>query len=138
MTSPHQPEDVRWRAGGCHCGAVRFEVALPERIEIEDCNCSICAMARNTHVIVPASRFRLTQGADKLTTYTFNTHAAQHTFCSVCGIKSFYTPRSNPDGYAVTWACLDQPNDFDEVKVNAFDGVNWEANAAALANKSRD
>lgn len=39
------------------------------------------------------------QGSDNLTTYTFNTHAAKHTFCKTCGVQSFYTPRSNPDGY---------------------------------------
>ncbi|MEM6625596.1 MAG: GFA family protein [Pseudomonadota bacterium] len=129
--------ELRWRSGGCHCGAVRFEVALPERIEVEDCNCSICAMSRNAHIIVPASRFRLLMGEAHLTRYTFNTHVAQHLFCKTCGVKSFYTPRSNPDGYAVTWRCLDDPQDFDAVEILPFDGVNWEDNAAALAHKSK-
>lgn len=130
--------DLKWHKGGCHCGAVRFEVALPARIEVEDCNCSICFMSQNAHIIVPASRFRLVSGEDKLTTYTFNTGQAKHTFCSVCGVKSFYTPRSNPDGFAVTWRCLDDPNAFEKVDLNPFDGVHWEANAATLAHKSKD
>ena len=128
--------DVSTYHGGCHCGAVRFEVDLPPHFEVEDCNCSICAMSGNIHVIVPAARFRLIKGAENLTTYTFNTGAAQHTFCQTCGVKSFYTPRSNPDGFAVTWRCLDDWKDLD-VTVNAFDGQNWEANAAALAHKSK-
>ena len=127
---------AKWRSGGCHCGAVRFEVSLPDVIEVEDCNCSICSMSRNTHVIVPSSKFRLISGKDRLTTYTFNSHIAQHSFCRVCGIKSFYIPRSNPDGFAVTWRCLDDPHDFSAVHINSFDGVNWEANAAKLASKS--
>jgi hypothetical protein len=128
--------DLSTYHGGCHCGVVRFEVDLPAHFEVEDCNCSICAMSGNIHVIVPAARFRLIKGVGNLTTYTFNTGAAQHTFCKTCGVKSFYTPRSNPDGFAVTWRCLDNWQDLD-VTVNAFDGQNWEANAAALAHKSK-
>ncbi|PIO61116.1 hypothetical protein TELCIR_17369, partial [Teladorsagia circumcincta] len=37
------------------------------------------------------------QGEEYLTTYTFNTHRAKHKFCSICGVQSFYVPRSNPD-----------------------------------------
>lgn len=130
-------EDLSWYAGGCHCRAVRFEVALPRRVEVEDCNCSVCFMSQNAHIIVPAIRFRLLSGDDVLTTYTFGTGQAKHKFCSVCGVKSFYIPRSNPDGYAVTWRCLDDPHGFEEVKIQAFDGVHWEANAPALAHKSK-
>lgn len=123
-------------SGGCHCGAVRFEVDLPDAFEVEDCNCSICAMSGNTHVIVPASRFRLMRGADRLTEYTFNTGVAKHLFCRTCGIKSYYVPRSNPDGFAVTWRCIDDWEALD-VTVNAFDGRHWEQHAAALAHKSK-
>ncbi len=106
-------------------------------MEVEDCNCSICAMSGNDHIIVPASRFRLIQGESALTEYRFNTSAARHLFCKVCGIKSFYVPRSNPDGYAVTWRCIDNWQTLDAA-VEQFDGQNWEANAAALAHKSKD
>lgn len=123
--------------GGCHCGALRFEVDLPRTVEVEDCNCSICAMSGNDHIIVPASRFRLLQGENSLTEYRFNTGVARHLFCKVCGVKSFYIPRSNPDGVAVTWRCLDDWETLD-AKVTGFDGQNWEANAAALAHKSQD
>ena len=53
---------------------------------------------QNHHFVVPDYNFRLVKGADKITTYTFNKHQARHTFCSVCGVQSFYTPRTNPDG----------------------------------------
>lgn len=124
------------KSGGCHCGAVRFKVDLPPTLEVEDCNCSICAMSGNIHVIVPASRFELLQGENDLSEYTFNTGGAKHKFCTTCGVKSFYVPRSNPDGYAVTWRCLDDWQSLD-VTINAFDGQNWEANAGALASKSK-
>ncbi len=126
-----------WRAGGCHCGAVRFEAALPPVIEAQSCNCSMCARTGFIHVIVPESRFRLLSGRDVLTEYTFNTGVARHLFCSVCGIKSFYRPRSNPDGWSVSARCLDQAETLD-IRIEAFDGRNWEANAASLAHLSRD
>jgi hypothetical protein len=122
--------------GGCHCGAVAFTVELPSSFDVEDCNCSICAKSGNLHVIVPAAHFTLVSGAQHLTTYMFNTGVARHLFCKVCGVKSFYQPRSNPDGYAVTWRCLENWETLD-ANVTAFDGQNWEANAGRLAHKSK-
>lgn len=123
--------------GGCHCGAVRYEVDAPEILEVQSCNCSICAKTGYLHLIVPASRFRLQQGRDHLVNYSFNTHTAQHLFCRVCGVKSFYVPRSNPDGYSVNVRCLDSGT-IRELHVTAFDGQNWEQNAAVLAPLSKD
>ena len=94
-------------------------------------------MSGNIHVIVPATRFRLSQGADNITEYTFNTGAAKHLFCKTCGIKCFYIPRSNPDGFAVTWRCIDGWQAL-SATINPFDGQNWEAHAGALASKSKD
>jgi hypothetical protein len=123
-------------SGSCHCGAVRFEIEALEDIEAEDCNCSICRRSGFLHLILPLSRFRLIQGQDALTTYTFNTGVAKHTFCRICGIKAFYTTRSNPDGIDVNVRCLEpQPR---KVRIVEFDGRNWEQNAAGLAHKSRD
>lgn len=121
--------------GSCHCGAVQFEVEAPDAIEVEDCNCSICRMTGFLHLIVPQRNFRLLSGHEKLITYTFNTGVAEHKFCGICGIKSFYIPRSNPDGVDVNLRCLKtQPK---EVKIVKFDGENWEAHATALTHKSQ-
>lgn len=122
--------------GGCHCGAVAFEVQAPARLAVQECNCSICSMTGFLHLIVPASRFRLLRGADDLATYTFNTGAAKHLFCRRCGIKSFYVPRSNPDGYSVNARCLDRET-VEAIDVEAFDGQNWEQSAASLRHLSR-
>ena len=126
-----------WRAGGCHCGAVRFEAELDAVVEAQTCNCSMCEKTGFVHVIVPENRFRLTQGSEALTTYTFNTQVARHLFCSVCGVKSFYRPRSNPDGWSVNARCLDDADGLD-IRIEAFDGRNWEANAHSLAHLSRE
>ena len=112
-------------SGGCHCGRVRYEVIAPSRIEVSECNCSICSKAGYLHLIVPADRFRLLSGADGLSTYTFNTGTAKHLFCSVCGVKSFYVPRSHPDGFSVNARCLD-PGSIEHMSVMQTDGRNWE------------
>jgi hypothetical protein len=122
--------------GGCHCGAVRFEVDAPAQLLVHECNCSICAMTGFQHLIVPRARFRLLQGSDALTEYTFNTGVARHLFCSRCGVKSFYVPRSNPDGYSVNARCL-EPGTIEALALEPFDGRNWEANAAALRDLSQ-
>ena len=126
-----------WRAGGCHCGDVRFEALTPDVVEAQDCTCSICTMTGFRHVIVPESRFRLTQGAESLTTYTFNTGVARHLFCSRCGVKSFYRPRSNPDGWSVNARCFDAAT-APALDLSVFDGANWEQHGASLAHLSHD
>jgi hypothetical protein len=112
--------------GGCHCGRVRFEVMAPAHLQIDICNCSMCSRSSYQHLIVPASQFKLLSGEDVLTTYTFNTGTARHMFCAVCGIKSFYVPRSHPDGISVNASCLD-PGTVAVVTTRKVDGRNWES-----------
>ena len=117
--------DMIKHAGGCHCGRVRFEVQAPMHIEVSDCDCSICSRTGYLHLIVPKSRFKLLSGEDALTAYQFNTNTAKHLFCSHCGIKSFYVPRSHPDGYSVNARCLDEGT-VTGMTVKKTDGKNWE------------
>jgi hypothetical protein len=116
--------------GGCHCGRVRFEVVAPARISVVGCNCSMCSKSGYLHFIVPKSQFRLVSGDEVLTEYKFNTGTARHLFCSVCGIKSFYVPRSHPDGYSVNARCLDEGT-VEDMTVIPKDGKNWEKTYAS-------
>jgi hypothetical protein len=111
--------------GGCHCGKVRFEVLAPAELEVSDCNCSICAKSGYLHLVVPRARFKLLSGAEQLSDYRFNTGTARHLFCSICGVKSFYVPRSQPDGFSVNVRCLDAGT-VAGMHVTACDGRNWE------------
>lgn len=113
-------------SGACHCGAVSFDVTVSDRVALR-CNCSICDKKGFLHVIVEKDAFHLKSGADSLTTYTFNTQVAQHTFCKVCGIHGFYTPRSHPDGVSVNLRALEGTAETD-FQIQPFDGRNWEAN----------
>lgn len=116
--------------GGCHCGRVRFSVRAPAHLSVLDCNCSICRMVPYLHLIVTPEQFELEQGEGDLTTYTFNTGVAQHYFCAVCGVKSFYVPRSHPDDISVNARCLD-PGTVTGMTVEPFDDAQREAEEAA-------
>ena len=116
--------------GGCHCGAVAYRFRAPERLDVLDCNCSICAMTGFRHVIVPHADFDLRTGGQDLIEYRFNTGKAVHLFCLTCGVKSFYQPRSHPDAWSVNFNCV---TDARLGEVRAFDGRNWEASHRELA-----
>lgn len=111
--------------GGCHCGRVRFEVDAPADLVVFECNCSICSRVGYLHLLVPPERFRLLRGEESLVSYRFHTGTANHLFCAVCGVKSFYRPRSHPGGYSVNARCLD-PGTVLSQRVEPFDGANWE------------
>ena len=114
-----------WHAGGCHCGRVRIEVLAPPDLEVLDCNCSMCARSGYLHLIVTKEQFRLLAGAADLVEYRFGTGTARHLFCRHCGVKSFYVPRSHPDGYSVNARCLD-PATIASMRITPYDGRNWE------------
>jgi hypothetical protein len=111
--------------GGCHCGRVRFEITAPADILVSQCNCSICSKSGYLGLPVARSRFKLLQGEDCLSTYTFNTGVARHLFCRHCGIKSFYVPRSHPQGFNVNARCLD-PGTVESMNIRPFNGREWE------------
>lgn len=71
------------------------------------------------------------QGEDALSTYRFNTGIAQHHFCRICGIHSFYRPRSHPESYDVNLRCLDG-DVLQDFEILPFDGQHWEENIQNL------
>lgn len=117
--------------GGCHCGAVRYTARAPAALTVTDCNCSICSKAGYLHLLVRQEDFQLLSGADQLTVYTFRTGIAKHLFCKVCGIKSYYVPRSHPKHYSVNARCLD-PGTVTGLTIQAFDGQHWEQQIDSL------
>ncbi len=120
--------------GSCHCGAVSYEVEAPADLDVTECNCSICSKSGYLHLIVANTDFKLISGEDDLITYTFDSGEAKHLFCKNCGIKSFYIPRSHPDGFSVNVRCLDEST-IKSIKITPFDGKNWENNIEDLRAK---
>lgn len=117
-------------SGGCHCGAVRFTAKLPSApVPALDCNCSICSKTGFLHIMVPHEDFELLTGRDVLKSYRFGTGAAEHLFCSSCGVKSFYQPRSHPGCWSLNANCFDEQVELD---IEQFDGRNWDQAKANL------
>ncbi len=111
--------------GACHCGTVRFEVALTGGLaSARRCSCSYCAMRGAVAVTAPLDGLRIVEGAEALTLYQFNTHVAEHWFCSRCGIYTHHRRRSNPNEYGVNAGCLEGISPFDFAEVVVTDGIN--------------
>lgn len=130
-----------WYAVKCHCGQVHGQFRLPPssttRLIAWDCNCSDCWMRRNIHTIVPQTDFQYVPSQqaweDATTLYQWGTKTAIRRFCKTCGILPWYTPRSNPDGVAITLNCIDWGNDpKPDIVMQTFDGIHWEESMARL------
>ena len=119
-------------SGSCHCGRVKFEIQVGSQVVVHHCDCSICELTGFVHLIVPAGDFKLLCGESELSEYQFNTGTARHLFCKVCGVKSFYVPRSNPDGYSINLRCLQLPESV-SITEESVDGKNWEQGAGKLS-----
>ncbi len=118
--------------GGCHCGAVSFEIISPISADMLDCNCSICSASGYIHHFIPHDNFTLLTGKDMLTSYRFGSGEADHLFCKKCGVKSFYQPRSHPDCYSINLNIL-QGSEKIETNIIPFNGRNWEESKSKLA-----
>ena len=103
----HMPEPKTY-TGGCHCGAVRYEVTT-DLAKVIECDCSHCAKKGYLLAFVPAEKFHLLSGRGNLTDYQFNKKRIHHLFCKTCGVASF-GEGSNDKGesmIAINVRCLD-------------------------------
>ena len=131
-----QTRDLRQLPGGYGMGSGTLANWIDNNMKLDECKVGSSVLEKDHPCI---------------STYTWNTHTARHTFCKLCGVQSFYHPRSNPDGVGVTLSCL-VPNvpisskakanananakdeDEDEAEdqnictseIRIFDGQNWE------------
>jgi hypothetical protein len=124
-------KDVVVCQGGCHCRKIRFAVQVPRQCSVRRCNCSICTQTGFVHLIVEKADFQLVQGNKHLAEYRFNTGTARHLFCRHCGVKSFYVPRSHPEGFSINFNCLELHPDI-SVQISDFDGRNWSQSIGKL------
>ncbi len=109
--------------GQCHCGAVTFTATLTDGLaSARRCDCSLCRMRGAVAVTAVLDGFEITQGADNLSLYQFNTRVAEHYFCKTCGIYTHHRRRSDPNEYGVNLACLDGQSPFDLAEVTVNNG----------------
>ena len=112
--------------GSCHCGRVRFKVQGTPEQAIE-CNCSHCSRKGFLLWSVAGKDFELSEGADRLSTYTFYKHQIKHRFCPNCGTQPFAVgsnPETGEDMVAVNIRCLED-FDFNAVPRVPVDGKSF-------------
>jgi hypothetical protein len=115
--------EAKTYTGGCHCGAVRYEVQA-DLANVMQCNCSICSKRGLMLTFAGADQFKLLSGGDLLKDYQFNKKVIHHVFCPTCGVESFANGTRPGDGakmVAVNVRCLDGV-DLDVLKPKRFDG----------------
>ena len=86
-------------SGGCHCGAVKFEVS--EEIQgIIHCHCETCRKINGTVYgstgFVPEGAFKIISGKNALTPYE-SSPGKNRWFCSRCGAHVFARSQASPD-----------------------------------------
>ena len=129
--------DTRTINGTCHCGAVSFDVLLPNGLEnLSRCNCSMCSRRGAVVTSVPLEALKIIKGADKLKLYQFNTNIAKHYFCGNCGIYTHHQRRSNPEQFAVNIACLDGVDPFTHGEIPTTDGRNHSCDAIQTSDRN--
>jgi hypothetical protein len=117
--------------GGCHCGAVRFEVQLADIHGASRCNCSVCTKIAATARIVKPAAFTLRAGEDDLSSYEWGAKISRRFFCKHCGVHCYgrgFLEDVGGDYVSVNLNCLDAV-DPSQLAVTYWDGRhnNWEA-----------
>ncbi|HEY2179543.1 MAG TPA: GFA family protein [Caulobacteraceae bacterium] len=111
----------------CHCGAVKFEVAVAPG-EVTSCNCSICRRLGALWAYYPRAEVTLVSAAAPLGDYAWDDKSITFHHCRVCGCTTHWTPRGAdaPDRMGLNARLLD-PAILAGAKVRHLDGANtWE------------
>ncbi len=121
---------VKCHSGGCHCGAVRFEVSV-DASHGSRCNCSICNKVAQLGAIVKPESFTLLAGADSITEYAWGMKIGRRSFCKHCGVHCFgrgHLAQLGGDYVSVNFNALDDVDPLN-VTVTHWDGRhdNWQA-----------
>ena len=110
------------RAGGCFCGAVRYEITGP-LVNQTVCHCLGCKRSSGAGALpwitVKTAGFKVTQGtlaevrSNKFPKATCDGHGGVRTFCSKCGTPISFKGDGRADKEVdITVGSLDNPKDF--------------------------
>jgi len=123
-------ENVKKHTGGCHCGAVRYEVSLDASAGSQ-CNCTICVKTAITGSMVKPAAFKLLKGEDAVSMYEWGGKTGKRYFCKHCGIHCYGIGHLEQLGGDYVSINLNTVDDFDPhaVKLIHWDGRhnNWQA-----------
>lgn len=114
-------------SGGCHCGAVRFEVsATPQHVAL--CHCRDCRRSAGAPLVAWAAfgedALTITKGAPQ----TFNSSgSAMRSFCATCGTGLFYRNAEYLPGIVdIQSATFDDPDIFPAgAHIQTAERISW-------------
>lgn len=109
--------------GGCHCGAVRYEVRLDLSEGVTRCNCTICSKLGRSNMLVKPDAFRLVAGAENLAKYLWGGKIGEYLFCKTCGVHAFSRGHLEQLGGAFVSVNV---NCVDDVDVSTLDCKYWD------------
>ena len=121
-------------AGGCHCGAVRYEVE-GEALTHALCHCTDCRRHSGAPMVAwtmyPEAALRVTKGAVRV--YVSSEHGRRE-FCAECGTGLFYRNAEVLPGIVdIQSATYDNPDAVPaQVQIQVADRIGWMAEAHAL------
>jgi hypothetical protein len=126
-------------AGGCHCGAIRFEVT-GEPVTHALCHCSDCRRHAGAPMVgwcmFQAAAVKTVQGTPKV--YKSSEHGRRY-FCPDCGTGLFYmNDRTLPGIIDVQSATLDDPDAIPaRVQIQTAERIGWMERAHELPSFER-
>lgn len=95
-------------AGGCLCGAIRYEIKTV--LHSDHCHCMMCRKASGAAMVswmtVAATAFRWTKAPPAL---YLSSPVGERSFCGACGTKLTFRHAELPDELDVTVGSLDDP-----------------------------
>lgn len=127
--------------GSCHCGFIRYTVALPitDTPVASRCNCTICLKQGHASMRVSPEDFKLIapSSQSEVKNYQMGSKNINKYFCGNCGIHCWADGKFEYQGtvhafFTVNILTLDQPQeglDLSTVKMDYYDGKNdnWAA-----------
>ncbi|XXF10467.1 GFA family protein [Pseudomonas sp. D2-3] len=96
--------------GGCHCGAVRYEVAMDELPLTYACHCLDCQTASSSafglHALMPEETLQI---SGRLTSYRYGNArlASHHRLCAECHTRIYNTTNAAPGMVVLRAGTLD-------------------------------
>lgn len=123
--------------GGCHCGAVRYQIA-GTAAQVSVCHCVDCRRCAGATGIAWATFSMADLSVSGDVAVYASSLGVERRFCLICGTGLFYQNSDMPGHVDVQVATLDDPDRVPPTRhVQLADAVSWEAGLHLLPGHQR-
>ncbi len=110
--------------GSCHCGRVKFEVEVPDTVNVSRCNCSICNRLGALWAYYDEGNVEVTVGVKTKSTYSWGEKTMLFHRCNECGCTTHYTAAEDDGRELIAVNCrMAELSDVSKIPVREFDGL---------------